>query len=176
LPPGKKYIGTGGCKGHKHGNDSFFIFISVTAGNKGQDDRNKHKHRAYGSSFYRKNFTFHIYCMVYYEVHHPYITCSYGGQRVKIRKVINKGIFKNLQADSYWSCTEYKAESEDAWDFHFFYGYQGNEFKGGNGRAMAVHPGVVSAVPTPGALLLLSSGLAVLATFRKGSGRARGIS
>jgi hypothetical protein len=81
---------------------------------------------------------------------------------------INKGPFSNLQAHDCWSGTEYSANPSFAWSFHFHNGLQGYGGKGAvDFYALAVRPGEVSAVPIPGALWLLGSGLVGLAGFRR---------
>jgi hypothetical protein len=86
----------------------------------------------------------------------------------------NTGDFQNLQPNVYWSGTEYAANPFTAWHFDFIFGYQYNEGKGLNYYAIAVRPGDVSAVPEPGTMLLLGTGLAGLIVFRKRPGRIHG--
>lgn len=74
--------------------------------------------------------------------------------------------FDNLVAYWYWTGTEYSGNPENqAWDFSLHYGYQtyGNKGTGEDIHGMlyglAVHPGRVEAVPLPGAVWLLGSGM-----------------
>ena len=83
----------------------------------------------------------------------------------------NTGDFQNMQPDFYWSGTEYATNPDLAWLFSTNYGLQFSYGKGYDSYAIAVRPGDVSApVPEPGTLLLLCSGLAGLATWRKRKG------
>ncbi len=81
--------------------------------------------------------------------------------------------FDNLLADFYWSGTEYSPNPHSAWDFYFGYGYQGNYDKSSHNYALAVRPGDVSAVPVPGTVLLLASGLAGLGALGRERRRRR---
>ncbi|WP_054030908.1 PEP-CTERM sorting domain-containing protein [Desulfatitalea tepidiphila] len=83
----------------------------------------------------------------------------------------NTGDFNYLQAYNYWSGTE--SSPYDAWNFNFNVGSQGSYNKGGHliPYALAVRPGDVSAVPVPGTVLLLGTGLAGLGVFRRGQRR-----
>ncbi len=85
----------------------------------------------------------------------------------------NTGDFNNLIAFWYWSGTEYARNPDLAWFFHMSSGSQGPLSKSSNyGYGLAVRSGQVSAVPVPGAIWLLGSGLAGVVTLvrrRKGN-------
>lgn len=87
--------------------------------------------------------------------------------------LVNKGPFQHLQAGTLWSGTKYSLISNRAWRFSF---YDGSQYYGGYGEvnALAVRPGDVSAVPIPGAIWLLGSGLAGLYVVRKKTERRHG--
>ena len=86
----------------------------------------------------------------------------------------NTGPFTNLQARSDWSGTEYAPITGIAWVFYSGGGGQLAGSEDSNHYAWAVHPGDVAAVPEPGTLLLLGSGLAGIAIWRKRLGRTEG--
>jgi hypothetical protein len=75
------------------------------------------------------------------------------------------GDFDNLIASWYWSGTEYADNPDRAWLFYMSHGYQHYEFKSYYGYGLAVRSGHVSAVPVPGAVWLLGSGLTGLAAL-----------
>jgi hypothetical protein len=81
----------------------------------------------------------------------------------------NTGPFSNVQADGYWSATEYAPATVHAWRFDFGYGSQGNGNKPVGHYAWAVHPGDVGApaVPVPAAVWLFGSGLIGLAAVTR---------
>jgi hypothetical protein len=79
----------------------------------------------------------------------------------------NTGPFENLVKFTYWSGTEYDTMTNDAWAFAFQSGRQEIDLKGNRFYVMAVHDGVVSAVPIPGAIWLLGPCLVGLAGLRK---------
>ena len=86
------------------------------------------------------------------------------------------GPFKDLRGDLYWSGTEYAPDPDRAWLFDPYYGTQFAEFKYGRLYALAVRPGDVAAVPEPGTVALLLSGLAgVMVMRRQRSGGARAL-
>jgi hypothetical protein len=74
----------------------------------------------------------------------------------------NTGPFRNLQADVYWSGTEYALSSSGAWLFITYWGDQYYDVKSSFYYAWAVHPGDIAAVPLPAALPLFGSALAGL--------------
>ena len=69
------------------------------------------------------------------------------------------GPFSNVQSSAYWLGTEYAPEPNFAWVFDSFSGGQSISIKTSQFNAWAVSPGQVSAVPVPGAVWLMGSGL-----------------
>jgi len=83
----------------------------------------------------------------------------------------NTGDFDRLFVPWYWSGTEYADNPDDAWVFLMYAGRQYKLNKISNGFGLAVRSGQVSAVPIPGAIWLLGSGLAgVVALGRRRKG------
>jgi len=88
----------------------------------------------------------------------------------------NSGVFQNLLPDAYWSGTSFPSYQFRAWYFNFSSGFQYPIYKSSpSGHcciyALAVRPGTVSAVPEPGTMLLLGSGVVGIGVFRKRFGR-----
>ena len=79
----------------------------------------------------------------------------------------NTGPFKNLQSNIYWSGTEYAPNHSLAWDFGTSNGFQNVDFNRFDIYALAVRPGDVAAVPEPGMVALLLSGLAGVMVMRR---------
>lgn len=76
----------------------------------------------------------------------------------------NTGIFQNLLPVWYTSGTE---EGGNVWHFAFFDGWNTYGTKNYSSYyGIAVHEGKISAAPIPGAVWLLGSGIAGIATFR----------
>jgi hypothetical protein len=71
----------------------------------------------------------------------------------------NTPTFTNEQAYAYWSGTEYASNPTNAWNFDTGSGYQLYSNKSSQLYAWAVSPGQVSAVPVPGAVWLMGTGL-----------------
>jgi hypothetical protein len=81
----------------------------------------------------------------------------------------NYSLFQNIQANYYWSGTEYTQSpttpNDNAWRFYFYGGVQLNSDKGDINAVWAVRPGDVAAVPVPTAFWLFGSGLIGLLAF-----------
>jgi hypothetical protein len=72
----------------------------------------------------------------------------------------NAGPFANAHTDAYWLGTEYAPFPSIAWYFGTDNGFSSADLKSGYQMyAWAVSPGQVSAVPVPGAVWLMGSGL-----------------
>ena len=77
-------------------------------------------------------------------------------------------LFNNIQADVYWSGTEYAPNpTSQAWVFGFLYGGQDADLKSNTLYAWAVRPGDIAVVPVPSAVWLFGSGLIGLLGFRR---------
>ena len=95
---------------------------------------------------------------------------------------MDTGDFEHLVESTYWSGTEYAAVSGYVWWFRMGSG-NNNDHAGQQDRSrtshnyygLAVHPGQVSAVPIPGAVWLLGSGLLGLAAARRRRKNSRGV-
>jgi len=69
-------------------------------------------------------------------------------------------LFSNIQADVYWSGTEYAPNpTGQAWVFGFLYGGQDADLKTSTLYGWAVRPGDITVVPLPAAFWLFGSGL-----------------
>lgn len=78
------------------------------------------------------------------------------------------GDFENLVDEFWWwSGTEYANDQVRAWAFYMPHGFQSYLVKSGSGVGLAVRSGQVSAVPVPGAIWLLGSGLTGMAALRR---------
>ena len=84
----------------------------------------------------------------------------------------NPGPFSNVQNVRYWPGTEYAPNAAAlAWTFRFDDGLQSRFSKGDLFSAWAVRSGDIAAVPAPGALWLLGTGLVVLGARLRRRGR-----
>ncbi|MCB2184467.1 MAG: VPLPA-CTERM sorting domain-containing protein [Desulfobulbaceae bacterium] len=80
---------------------------------------------------------------------------------------LNAGEFSNLIPSWYWSGTESAGAPDHTWIFDMLDGYQSYDTRDFNNYALAVQSGRVSAVPAPGAIWLLGSGMAGSAAMRR---------
>ncbi len=90
------------------------------------------------------------------------------GNQIVTTAELNATNFDNLDNYIYWSGTDFAPYPSDGWYFGMGSGFQGYDPKDSyfyNG--MAIRSGQVSAVPVPGAIWLLGSGLAGLVGLRK---------
>ena len=81
--------------------------------------------------------------------------------------LLNTGPFKNLLPNFYWSGTEYVPSPGDAWYFDTTVGFHAANSMHNGLYALAVRPGDVAAVPEPGMVALLLSGLAGVMVMRR---------
>ena len=79
----------------------------------------------------------------------------------------NTGPFKNLLSDYYWSDTQYATYTEIGWHFDTRNGLHVGNYGYAAEYALAVRPGNVAAVPEPGTVALLLSGLAGVMVMRR---------
>jgi hypothetical protein len=79
----------------------------------------------------------------------------------------NTGDFDNLVEAWYWSGAECANVSDGAWYFDMYRGGQSYYNQNNLGRGLAVRSGQVSAVPVPGAIWLLGSGLTSLVALAR---------
>jgi len=86
----------------------------------------------------------------------------------------NKGPFADLVSHWYWSGTEYANYPDAAWYFGTDGGPQDLGYKVTGYYALAVLPGQIQAVPEPGTLFLLGTGLSGMALLRKRARRLHG--
>jgi MYXO-CTERM domain-containing protein len=75
-------------------------------------------------------------------------------------------LFRNVGSIIYWTGTESKSNTAEAWFFGLNDGFQNDATKRLSVYAVAVHPGDISAVPEPHAALLGLIGLAALPLLR----------
>ncbi|MCD2449438.1 DUF1566 domain-containing protein [Methylicorpusculum oleiharenae] len=78
----------------------------------------------------------------------------------------NTPTFNNEQSYAYWLATEYPPDPYNAWLFLTYNGGQDDFNKSSKNYAWAVSPGQVPAIPIPGALWLMGSGLIGLLSLR----------
>ena len=91
--------------------------------------------------------------------------------------LIDTGPFIHINTTApnpYWSSTGEAFNPGRVYDFHFGYGNQWTSDMGYTGYAWAVRDGDVAAVPEPGSLFLLGTGLSGMAFLRKRARRLHG--
>jgi len=97
------------------------------------------------------------------ELGHLFYTELGGAAGSSITTVHNDSysLFSNVRSGIYWSNTDYAPDTRYAWSFNFASGSQDARDKVllAIGRAWAVHPGDVAAVPVPDAVWLFGSAL-----------------
>ena len=84
----------------------------------------------------------------------------------------NTGPFKNLVSFDYWTGTENDPAPTTAWIFNPSDGFQFASAKRFGLFALAIRPGDVAAVPEPGTVALLLSGLAGVMVMRRRAARS----
>jgi hypothetical protein len=77
------------------------------------------------------------------------------------------GPFSNARTSGYWGTDEFPVFPGDAWIFNTAYGYQTDILKDSQAYAWVVSRGQVSAVPVPGAVWLMGSGLLGLLNLKR---------
>lgn len=100
----------------------------------------------------------HLYYTELGNVSYTYSSSSYG--------LSNKGDFQKLLSNSYWSGTEYAANTVAAGYFGNYLGDQGFDNKYLWRYAIAVRPGDVAVVPEPVSMILFGIGGVVLGARR----------
>ena len=83
-------------------------------------------------------------------------------------QIANLALFQNIEANSYWSATDYVPDSTQAWTMSTFFSLQIFNHKFSSGLlAAVVRPGDVNAVPEPQPLALLLAAITALAWVRR---------
>ncbi|MCX7085173.1 MAG: hypothetical protein NTY69_06495 [Methylococcales bacterium] len=92
-----------------------------------------------------------------------------GGTSITTNHNNNYNLFSNVQDFLYWSSTEWAPNTDGAWHFSTYQGYQEVSGKSSELYAWAVHAGDVSttAVPLPTAYWLFTSGLIGLLSLNR---------